>query len=137
MWYINNNNCGLVLVLSYWNYDRLVAVGLYGVFDIGGVGWQKRLVRQRRQQQRVPLVGAVVTAAVVVATSVSVIGQEQLVRPLGPVCRLRRRRCCGRRKFRRRRRWRRRAVQVHVPFGHMGRRVLVFWFTKIARDAPT
>jgi len=111
----NNNHCVFVLVFSYLNYDRL-AVGLYGVFHIGscsvGVGRQKCLVRQRRQQQRVPLIGSVISTVVVVFIS----GQEQRVRTFDSVVDRLYRWCRrGRRKFRRRRR---RAAQVHVTFGH-------------------
>jgi len=112
-----NNYCVLVLVFSYLNYDRL-AVGLYGVFfDIGDgsvrVDRQKCLVGQRRQQQRIPLIGSVTYTVVVV---VFVSGQEQRVRTFNSVADRLYRWCRrGRRKFRRRRR---RAAQVHVPFGH-------------------
>lgn len=113
----NNNHWVLVLVFSYLNYDRL-AVGLYGVFDIVGrsvgVGTQKCLVGQRRQQQRIPLIGSVISTVVVVVVFVS--GQEQRVRTFDSVVDRLYGRCRrGRRKFRRRRR---RAAQVHVTFGH-------------------
>lgn len=111
-----NNYCVLVLVFSYLNYDRL-AIDLYGVFEIGGgsfgVGRQKCFVGQRRQQQRVPLIGSVTSTVIVV---VFISRQEQRVRTFDSVVGRLHRWCRrGRRKFRQRRR---RAAQVHVTFGH-------------------